>query len=177
MTTLIQRRTEDVPIFQGEDDTTIEGLRQALIRAEQRGRSSAPRRMGDLPEESVAKTALNEAVQEALPRAVVVTVQALGRKVYRSLVAANPPREGNELDQYQGYNTDDMAVALLEFHDGTERTIIAPEFASKDEAVAWLDNLNDGTYSALFSAAVRCNEGGPVDPKAISELARASDAT
>lgn len=178
MSTLIKRRTEQVPIFQGDDAAVIEAARQDFNRAAL-AEPVTSRRLNDASPIQEAADAYDAAVLEALPRAVMVTVQALGRKAYRHLLGQHSPREENETDQALGFNESTFLDALLEYWDAGEKSIVDPEFGSRESLVEWLDNLNDGVFTQLAEAAVRVNEGGSPDPKASlgSRVARLSVAT
>lgn len=180
MTNTITRRTEEVPIFQGDDAAKIEAARQEFNRVA--ASEVAPSgRLNDPSPLQDAADAYDAAVADALPRAVIATVQALGRKAYRTLLAEHPPRDGNETDATLGFNEATFMDALLEFFDTEtgEKSVVAPEFNARQPLVDWLDNLNDGTFTQLAEAAVRVNEGGSPDPKASlgSRVARLSAAT
>lgn len=181
MSTSITRRTAEVPVFQGDDVAVIEEAEAAYNRAESLRRLAEVRtpsgRLDGGGEDTLSESttaaieaarAYDAAVEDALPRAVTVKVQALGRKTYRGLLAAHPPRNDNDGDAQVGFNRDDFFDALLEHFDGEtgERTILAPDFKSKNELTAWLDELSDGVYTELGVTAVRLNQGGSPDPKA-----------
>lgn len=176
----ITRRSEQVPIFQGDDAAYVEAARQDFNRAASQ-EPMAARRLGDSSPLQEAAEAYDAAVADALPRAVMVTVQALGRKAYRRLLAEHPPRDGNEDDETLGFNQDAFTEALLEYFDlqTGEKTVTEPQFMSAAALVTWLEDLNDGNFAQLASAAVRVNEGGSPDPKASlgSQVARLSAVT
>lgn len=175
---LVSRRTEQVPIFQGDDAAIIETARQDFNRVA--AAEVAPvLRQGDASPLQEAADAYDKVVADALPRAVMATVRALGRKAYRHLLAAHPPREGNDVDQALGFNESTFLDALLEYFDAGEKSVIKPDFATRESLVEWLDNLNDGTFTQLSEAAVRVNEDRSPDPKASlgSRVARLSAAT
>lgn len=168
----IARRWEDVPLFQGDDAALIEELRVRYHKAKQDDRGRTGGRAVDASGATEARDALVAATEEAEPRATIIRVQALPRKVYKGLRLANPPREGNEVDAAYGFNRDDMADALIEYFNAEsgEKTVISPDLGAKAEHLAWLEELTEGNAEALFNAAYACNEGAPVDPKAISAL-------
>lgn len=180
MSTSISRRTEDVTIYQGDDASVIEkALRDVNRVAEDQVAPTG--RLNDPSPLQEAADAYDAVVVEALSRAVTATVQALGRKAYRGLLAAHPPREGNETDAQLGFNESTFSDALLEFFDAEtgEKSVIAPEFSGRQPLIDWLNDLNDGTFSQLAEAAVRVNEGRSPDPKDSlgSRVARLFDAT
>lgn len=180
MSNTISRRTAEVPIFQGADVSVIEEARLAWNRAEAQrqmnetlARPSARMAPDDEGSQEAAKAAqdaadaYDAAVADALPRAVVAKVQAIGGKAYRHLRAEHPPRPDDEDDETLGFNRSTFLDALLEFFDGEtgEKTLVYPEFSSKNALVAWLDDLSNGVFSDLADAAVIVNQGGSPDPK------------
>lgn len=191
----VTRRYDDVPIFQGDDAERIEETRAHLNRAMVTAaspRAPRPLRVGDEVDDGrdqlvAAAKALDELVAECLPRAVIVRVQALGRRTWRALLLDYPPRPGNERDEELGYDQDAMAQAVLAYRDDAtgEHTIAhvrlgeqdedaGERFGSKAEVEEWLDELNDGNFTQLAVAAIDVNEGGSPDPKAsfASQVAR-----
>ena len=165
--TSVQRRTETVPIFQGDDAAAIAAALADVNRATAMEAVGA-RRLNEVSPAQEAAEHYDEVVAEALPRAVTAMVRALGRKQYRQLRAEHPPREDDEGDEEAGYNREALHDALLEYYDPEtgETTVIAPTFGSKQTLVAWLDDLSDGNFVQLAMAAVRVNEGGSPSPKA-----------
>jgi hypothetical protein len=171
----VQRRTETVYLYQGDDqvalDEALDEYQQAIVNA-------GPARLGDtLTTDAAAK--YDKLKDELKERAVPVTVRALGGRAFRKLLAECPPRKGNEADEAAGCDTDKMSEALLEYVTDHERTIVAPALGAKSAVVAWLDDLSDGDYSLIFSAAMRVNRGGQPNPKAslTSRLEAISNAT
>lgn len=181
MSNAITRRSKNIPIFQGDDVLLIEELDAEYRRVEalrnlaenqKRIRLADPSPSADANEALLAAAkAYDDAVAEALPRAVMATVTAVGRKTWRRLLAEHPPREDNEGDEALGFNEDEFPDALLEHFDAEtgERSITAPEFNSKAAVTAWLDELSDGVFMEIWTTAVRLNQGGSPDPKASLE--------
>jgi hypothetical protein len=178
--TSISRRTAQVPIFQGADVAVIEEAQVEYNRAESLRRlaesqQSGTRRMSEpaatqeLTDAALAAAKVYDAaVADALPRAVMATVTALGRRSWRNLLAEHPPRDDNQGDDALGFNESTFLDAVLEFWDGEtgERSVTVPQFDSRNALVEWLDNLSDGVFTELGYAAVRVNQGGSPDPKA-----------
>lgn len=180
MTSAISRRAAEVPIFQGDDVSVIEEARLAWNRAEsQRQLAESVMRSSKrlTPEDEgiseatkaaqAAADAYDAAVADAMPRAVIAKVQAIGGKAYRHLRAEHPPRADDEDDETLGFNRVTFLDALLEFFDAEtgEKSLVSPDFGSKNALVEWLDNLSDGTFRQLADAAVIANQGGSPDPK------------
>jgi hypothetical protein len=170
-------RTSVVPLFQGDD---LDPLSDLLAAVEQAA-IKAPRRLGDDTSVQEATRAYDDFVEEALTRAVKVTIGALPRKQWRDLVIANPPREDNEGDQARGFNRETMGDAVVYYVDAMKgaRTVVKVDPEPDEGIAAFLDSLSDGDFSKLYSAAVQLNEGAGPDPKVrlSSRLAQTSDET
>ena len=94
----LKPRTATIPIYQGDDAERLAELRMAVAVAERQAMQSngAPRRGGDSdPAEAIkaAQAAYDAFVDEAAERAVEVVVRSIGRRRFRDLVAAHPPRK------------------------------------------------------------------------------------
>lgn len=181
----LKPRTATIPIYQGDDAEHLAELRMAVAVAERQAMQSqgAPRRGGDDdPAEAVkaAQAAYDAFVDEAAERAVEVVVRAIGRRRFRDLVAAHPPRttkndEGKDVthedDEHLGVNVETFAPALLTFAEPGEdgvRTVIAPAEAVKSPTALrdFLDDdVTDGDYEKLFTVAYWINRASGSDPK------------
>ena len=182
----IKPRTTTVVIYQGDDLATLAELRQAAEVASRRAETAAkePRRGGDeIPNADAERDAYDAFVEEAAERAVIVEVQALGRKAFRDLMGEHTPREvdvkyvDDEGVQRTRKEThpDDAAFevnvatfpdALLAYrHDG-RATIASPEFPTSTARREFLDDaLSDGDFERLWTAAYYLNRGMGADPK------------
>ena len=180
----LKPRTATIPIYQGDDAEHLAELRMAVAVAErQAAQTQAPRRGGDpAPSEDVkaAQEAYDAFVDEAAERAVEVVVRAIGRRRFRDLVAAHPPRQvkdadgkdvTHEDDEHLGVNVETFAPALLTFAEPGEdgvRTIIAPADAVKSPGALrdFLDDeVTDGDYEKIFTVAYWINRAAGSDPK------------
>ncbi len=174
----VEAEWEDVPLYQGSDAARIHELGNAFATAIE---NVGPRRVTEAVTVREAAKAMDDAKAEALPRAVVARVSAIKRKSFRRILAAHPPREGNERDAELGYDGDVFPDALMEHFDGAtgERTLTAPEFSTGNDLVEWLDKRSDGHFRLLFLAALRVNTNGSPDPKDLvtSRLDQMSDVT
>ena len=165
----VSPRTDRIQLYQGDDLARIESLRKDVERAKLS--ASGPARVGDTGSDlAAAKLALQVACEEAEPRAVVVVVQHLGRRKFRTLVSAHPPRDGEKEDEYLGVNADTFPEALLEFVDDADpdspaRTIVEPEFVNKAAVAKFLDSLSDADYNRIFRKAMVLNRAPADDPK------------
>jgi hypothetical protein len=173
------RPTREVHIYHGSDIAVINELRDEFNRVARQANPLAALRLGDESPVVVAGKAYDDAVREAMPRATSVTLRALRRKAFRDLLIANPPRDGNADDEVLQYNQDGMHEALVEYFnvETGERTIIDPEFGTKQALTEWVENLNYGMFTQLAAAAIELNEIGSPNPKApvSSQVARLSD--
>ncbi|HET7689336.1 MAG TPA: hypothetical protein VFK41_03090 [Nocardioidaceae bacterium] len=176
---LLKPRTRTVPLFQGDDRVRITELQQAVEAAVTR---EGLRRVGDGSETLTAAEEYDAFVLEATGRAVKVELQQLRHKLWRKLVLANPPRDDEEDDKEYGFDIDAMAEALLPYvddEDPEQRTIISPQFETREALQEFIDDLSHGDFQRLYSAAYLLNVDSGGDPKAdmSSRLARISDAT
>lgn len=166
MSTTIKSRTTTVVLFQGDDLDPIEELRADVQEAA--GLADGNRRLGDDPVATAAQH-YDEFVDEAVKRAVKVTLNAVGRKEFRALVEKHPPRPDNEVDDGWGFNYETFADSLVpECFEGaiSETPENNPDVSSPNKRDAFLDALSDGDWSRLYSAALLLNQGSGPDPKA-----------
>lgn len=183
----LKPRTATIPIYQGDDAERLAELRMAVAIAErQETQAQGPRRGGDpAPSEDVraAQAAYDAFVDEAAERAVEVVVRAIGRRRFRDLVTAHPPRmvkdsKGEEVvhddDYAYGVNVETFAPALLTFVDPTSvdddgkpvRTVAKPEFTNSGGLRDFLDDdVTDGDYERIFITAYWINRSPGSDPK------------
>lgn len=169
--TTIAPRTDKVVIFQGDDEARINELREAAERA--KPDPKAQRLLHEDPEAAyrAACEEHDEYKREAETRAVVLVVQALRRKQWRSLVAEHPPRENNAGDTQLGIN-------LLSFPDALVPASLAdPAFDTPADREDFLEQLSDAQFDELFWSAFRLNRGGALDPKDFLASAPSSSKT
>lgn len=89
--------------------------------------------------------------EEMLDHTITVTIRALPRKKFRTMVVEHPPREDNEGDRVLGFNPDTFFDALMRV------CAVEPVL---DEAL-WADledKLSDGQWQTLTNAAWAVNE-------------------
>lgn len=187
-------RTDEVTLFQGEDFAEEARLSAKVEQAVQSSSKASPRRIGgeaDEVPEAVAEAAreYDEFVAEAKERGVTLRLTAVGRKKWREITAAHPPRKGepieyredgevvrvehrsHPIDSVWGFNYealgDDLVPAAI--LGRVEGDALAP--FSDGEKQDFVDSLNDADFSRVYSAAVRLNTAQGPDPKApLSEL-------
>ena len=169
MSTIIKPRTAVVTIYQGDYLDRIDYLRrqaEAAAEAEQSG----PRRSGQKSEAMRLAAEHDALVAEANETAVHVKVQALGRKAWRELVDAHPPRDGNDEDKAAGVNEDTFKDALV------AASIVEPEM-TEGERVDFLDYMSSVDYDRIYVTAFSLNRVVAADPKSslASRLTRSSD--
>lgn len=195
MTTTLKPRVAHVTIFQGDDMATLSDLRRTADQAERlaAANTGSPLRLGDVPDTAAAqeaRDAYDAFVDEAAERAVVVELQSIGRRRFRDLMTAHPPRmvkvkadpdpekpdgpvveheETHEDDAQFGVNSETFPDALLTFIDPDDpkvRTITAPEFTSAKTTQAFLDDdIADGDYDGLWVTALLLNRRPSADPE------------
>lgn len=212
MSTTLKRRTATIPIYQGDDAERLAELRMDVAIAEQRAQQTRARveateateasaRYGDEPEvtsedladaEAAAQNARDSYdafVDEAAERAVPVTVQHIGSRRFRELVAAHPPRmvkddEGKDVahdDDFDfGVNVSTFGLALLTYVDPEDpdiRTMLTPELKGKKGIAAFVDDeLSDGDVERAWQSAYWLNRVPSADPKAL-RFSQSTDAT
>ena len=164
-TTVLNALTTTVVLYQGDDLAKIEELRIAA----ERGKSSGPALGG---EPSAAKVH-DDFVTKAEKRAVKVVLKALPRKSWRALVAAHPPRDGDDGDKSMGVNDETFGEALIAV------SIASPVFPSDSERDAFVDSLRDADFERLYASAFALNRGKTAAPKAdlSSRLSQSSETT
>jgi len=171
-TTVLNPRTAKVTLWQGDDEQQIRELAQAAREAREADKGKT-RTADEVPEWMTLAREHDEFVEVAKERAVHVVVRALGRKTWKTLIAENPPRDGNENDQAAGVNEDAFSEVLVPL------SIDSPVFPTDSDRDAFLDSLNDEQFGRLYMTAFALNRGGQADPKAslLSELTPTSTGT
>lgn len=165
----ITQQPAKVVIYQGDDRARLDELEQAVEAA--RTTPVVARTLGEQPPELEAIEAYNAFLAEAEERAVVVLLRPLGRKKWRALVAAHPPRPGNDDDKRFGVNDETFGDALV------AACLASPTFDSDAEMDVFLDSLTSVQFDLLYAKAFTLNRTPPTDPKALSAPSRTSAAT
>ena len=178
----IKPRTARVVIYQGDDLAHLAELDQAATKAEvalraaeRRAKNTESRPALTLDEEDDSAGAVidareryDEAVadrdqfaEEAEQRGVVVVLQQLGRKEWRRLRNAHPPRDGNSEDEVIDCNVDSMPDEAIPL------SVVASESTIEGDVGAFLDSLSSHDYyNRLFMTVLALNVGGAsADPK------------
>jgi hypothetical protein len=203
------RPSTTVVLFKGEDLDPLAEKRAKFQRASVEAITTGqPLRAGDETPSTPAQEAAQDYdkfLEAALERATHVKMAALARTPYRELLAAHPPREDRRApdstdsegavvkgdvietftqDRQLGFNADSIAepliVGCLKAWDEDARPEGEGRQFDNDRALqAFVDNLSDGHFSRLFSAAVQLNQTVGPDPKArlSSVLAQMSSET
>ena len=177
-----------ITIYDGDDQARLVRLRTEAAVAESRYDDAvsrpgpAPLRAGDAVETmplreawEAAERAFDEFVDEAAARATEIEVHHLGRRRFRSLRLAHPPRtrqverdgavvtEPIPEDAPYGFNIETFPMALLTYVDDVDtkvRTIVKPR-KTPAKLSAWLDDeLSEGQFDEIWTAAYRENTGG-----------------
>lgn len=179
----LKPRTAKVVLYQGDDMATLAELKRAADRA------TDGNRMDDGADEKAAYEAF---VTEAAERAVEVVLESIGRRRWRDLVLAHPPRmvdsdpddEGqtrqveHDEDVYFSVNTETFPRALLLYSEGGKATIAAPTFADEAGLAEFVDDdLAEGDFEKAWVAAFHLNTNPPQDPKALLSVLRLDEST
>lgn len=167
----ITPRTATVILYQGDDAACVAELKRRAIEA--RKQSGGARTADEVPEWQELAEQHEALVAEAKERAVKVTLRALGRKEWRDLVNAHPPREGHKGDEAVGLNESSFADDLV------PASILEPTFSSDAEKAYFLDSLSDIQFEELYLNAFALNRSRSADPKdgLLSALTAISDGT
>lgn len=144
-------------ILQGDDEEQLRELRAAAQRAKATSESE-PRTLAEEDPYEAAARAADDFAAEAEERGVTVTLRAVGRKKWRELVEAHPPRDGDEDDKKAGVNLDNFAEALV------PACIAGPTF-SEGELTDFLDALTPAQFDLLALAAWNLHKNLGASPK------------
>lgn len=157
----LKPRTKLVSLYQGDDLTRHDELLAEMERAA-RGIGGTSARLGDDPQAAAraAAEAFNAFKDEAEERAAKIELRAVGRKAWRDMVAAHPPRPDNDADEARGFNVDKFADDLI------PACIAEGQFPSAADRDAFLDDLPDGLWNLLYSECLKLNQAIGPDPKA-----------
>lgn len=167
----ITPRTATVTLYQGDDVARLAELEQRAAKG--RKQSGGARTADEVPAWQEAAEEYDALTVEAKERAVKVTLRALGRKEWRDLVNAHPPREGHKGDEAVGLNESSFADDLV------PASILEPTFSSDAEKAYFLDSLSDIQFEELYLNAFALNRSRSADPKdgLLSALTAISDGT
>lgn len=95
---------------------------------------------------------------------VRIIIKGLTRGEFRRLVTAHPPRQGDDLDQRVGYNSDTFGDALIKaciLH--TEDLDLQTVPNQWDQ---WADEMTNGQWEDVFTACLKLtNDSEPVFPR------------
>lgn len=155
----IQPRTATVDIYQGDYLDRLRHLEQrhaAALKAE----GNTTRLASDIPESHAIFEEHAALKDEAEETKIIVTVGALGRKSWRSLVAQHPPRKDNDSDDAMGVNEDSFKEALVPL------SVVSPEFTDED-----FDSLADVDFDRIYYTAFALNRSPAASPKALASPA------
>lgn len=179
MSLTIKPNTTVVTLLQGDDlDPIVDRARSVEREVQQQ-----IRRVGDSePDVPPAVRDFDEFMDEANERAVKVRMTQLQpRSKYKTLRNEHPPRmvdgENGPTEHPQdapwGFNRETFGEALVPL------CVDLDQFDSETARQEFLDNLSDGWFTKLYSAAVSLNQGAGPDTKVrlSSSLAQTSDET
>lgn len=153
MSTELKPRTAKVVLFQGDDLERVNELETAAAEAAGAG---GTRRVSDPIPGMAEAQARDEFVAEATERAITVVLRPMGRKKWRTMLNAHPPKPGDEEDKELGFNQESLADDLV------PAALASPVFASAEERDDFLDSLSHGQFTRIYAEAYRINaEFGP----------------
>lgn len=177
--------TFPIILLQGEDRARQEELLADVNRAHYEAADAGPSRAGDPKPEVEARAAYDEFREGAIQRAIHVTLQSVGRKVYGDLLRKHPPREveakvtrpdGSVVVEKHPHPEDDgrrfnystmgedlVPECIAEVTSPTPENV--PDVKSATKLAAWLDGLPQWAFDLLYERAVELNEQGGLDPK------------
>jgi hypothetical protein len=174
----IQPRTAVVTIYGGDYLDRIRHLERLAEAAKDAADDEGPRLNSEVPEYLELARQHDDLVKEAEESALHVRVRALGRREWKELVAAHPPRTVEKdhvtealakSDALSGVNDDTFKDALV------AASVIEPAEISADD----LDQLSDIDFDRIYLTAFGLNRGTAPDPKAslVSRLTQRNDET
>lgn len=151
----IQPRTAKVKIYQGDHLDNIRHI-EARYDAAVKSEGQTTRTLDEVPPSFAIAEEHRVALEAAEEDAIEVTLGAIGRKGWRSLVAEHKPRPDNETDEQLGVNEETFKDILVPM------SILSPELSEDD-----LDALSDIDFDRLFLAAFALNRAPAASPKAL----------
>lgn len=162
-------RTETVHIYQGDDLARMGVLENEIDVASIEPLAERANRVAGQPGTSAAAVdaarRYQDFVEEAKGRAFAVVVEALPRKKWREVRDLHPPRDNEPMDAAYGFNVDTIGEDLVQPSITTVALGDETVLGTERERETFLDQLSEGDWSRLVSAAVKCNvgDGGPKD--------------
>lgn len=174
----LKPRSATVVIYQGDDLEVLADLRRKVEIAKRHAEAaSMTARAGD-DDESVkaAEANYDAAVDDAAERALVIELRHIGKRRWRDLLVAHPPREvegedgkkvTHEDDAGFEVNTETFPDALVSFIDGDVRTIhaLSDETPSPGRLRDLLDDeLAEGDFERVWHTAFWLNKAPGGDP-------------
>lgn len=162
--TKLEPRTWKHTILQGDDEARLRELRE---RAESLRPSQPRHEIGDsalLSDDNpwdaydAACAEADEFAESAEGRGVTLTLRTVGRKRWRELVGANPPREGDEGDLKAGINRHEFLEDLVP-------ACIAGPNLGEGEMADLLDAITPAEFDLLGAAAWNLHKNVGLDPK------------
>lgn len=125
----------------------------------------------DLPSEVLRQeyeALKTEAEVDAAKKRRIVVLEALGRKQWRPLKEAHPPRAGEGVDEdtakgdrLAGVNTDSVEDDLV------FASIVQPKFKDREKFAEWADELSEGEWQTIVRDAWRLVNVAQFDPKSL----------
>lgn len=167
---VLKKRETTVILFQGDD---LDPITERLDAVKRNAQINTPRRLGDADPLVESMGDYDTFMEGAVERAVKLKLVALGKTKYREMLSEHPPRmvpdpdpdaeDGAEVvheDDGDGFNRATLGDDLI------PACIAEGQFDTDAEAAEFIEDLSDGDYSKVFSAALRLNSSLGPDPKA-----------
>jgi hypothetical protein len=150
-------RTDTVTFLIGKDEARLRELDAEVARTKP-DKTDGPRLLTEVDPHTAAVEARQKFAAAAKKRGTQVVMRSVGRKTWRRLLADNPPREGNTLDERLGADSDSFGEAIV------AACLASPTFANDEERDAFLDSLSEAQFGRLELLAFELNRGLGADP-------------
>lgn len=159
-------QSKTILLLTGDYPDRLNALFSAAKAAKDDEDDGVPRLLHEDDPYTTLATEYAELKAEAEKHGVRVELRAIGRREWRALKVAHPPRtEGDDEtvkgDRLAGVNTetveDDLVHAALTF----------PEFTSRAAFDEWADTLSEGEFQTVLQAAWRLVNVAQYDPKSL----------
>lgn len=123
---------------------------QGVLDAAKEAAENGTGRFDDGAEEVAARAEMQELAAEMEQYTLTLTMQAVSRGEYRRIMAACPPKEGDETDAVLGWDREKFPRDLV-------RRCIADPKLSDEQFARLMDAVTDRQYENLTDAAIAVN--------------------
>jgi hypothetical protein len=161
-------RTSTLLLVTGDFAERLDALYETVQDSE-RDSDSGARRIGETSRNAELREAYEALKTEAEDSAIKVTLQAVGRKEWRTLREKHPPRtEGDaelvKQDRLAGVNVDTVEDDLV------YASLLEPKFENRAQYEEWADALSEGEFQAVLGRAWTLASVARMDPKSLPAL-------